>query len=144
MEETLPNPQRPFASLPPRVCRTEKDGDSYYGPRIDRCTVRGLADASESPRHGELYIKNGQVECTFKIAADHADAIDDGQYTLIGAQDPFSTTCAANIWVIGRTEEPEEKFRKVSVVRMADVQEAEKFERLHVHRRTETFLLRLV
>ncbi len=50
----------------------------------------------------ESYIlKTARVECTFKIAADHADAIDDGQYTLIGAQDPFSTTCAANIWVIG-------------------------------------------
>ncbi len=140
MEETLPNPQRPFASLPPRVCRTEKDGDSYYGPRIERCMVRGLADASESPRHGELYIKNQQVEYIFKIVADHACPIDDGQYTFIGAKDRFATSCTVNIWVIGKTEELK-KFSKVSVVRMADVQEAERLERLHACRRTETFLL---
>ncbi|SJL16915.1 uncharacterized protein ARMOST_20447 [Armillaria ostoyae] len=140
MEETLPNPQRPFAFLPPRVCRTKNDGDSCCGPRIDRCTVRGLADATENSRYGELDINNGRVESTFKIVADHAYAIDDGQYTLIGAQDHFAPSCTVNTWVIGRTEEPKEKFRKVSVIRMADCQEAERFERLRIYRRTETFL----
>ncbi len=46
--EILPEAPQAFRNLPD-VHWTKEDGDWYYGPRIDACEVRGLADASVVP-----------------------------------------------------------------------------------------------
>ncbi|KAK0435742.1 hypothetical protein EV421DRAFT_1215582 [Armillaria borealis] len=142
MEETLPKAPQAFRNLPD-VRWTEEHGDLYFGPRIDACGVRGLADASDNPRHGELDVKNGSgVEHSFKIAADHACSIHDGEYTLIGALQPTSFKIRPVIfWVVGKIEEHDGNFRKVSVFRMMDHSEAHKLKILDIYRNTETFLL---
>ncbi|KAK0187497.1 hypothetical protein F5146DRAFT_1206265 [Armillaria mellea] len=142
MEEILPDAPQTFRNLPD-VYWTKEDGDWYYGPRIDACEVRGLADASNNPRHGEFEVQNDSgVESTFKIVADHTCAIHDGKYTLIGALHPMSFKIRpVTFWVIGKIEGHEGKFRKVSVFRMMDPSEAHKLKILDIYKNTKIFLL---
>ncbi|KAK0214206.1 hypothetical protein IW262DRAFT_305967 [Armillaria fumosa] len=142
MEEILPEAPQTFRNLP-NVHWTKEDGDSYFGPRIDACRVRGLADVSDNPRHGELAVKNGSgVECSLKIAADHSRAIQDGKYTLIGALQPTSFKLRPVIfWVVGKIEEHDGKFRKISVFRMTNQSEAHRLKILNVYRNCKTLLL---
>ncbi|KAK0470686.1 hypothetical protein IW261DRAFT_1372396 [Armillaria novae-zelandiae] len=142
MEEILPEAPQTFRNLPDVRWR-EEDGDSYFGPRIDACRVRGLADVSDNPRHGGLDVESRSgVECSFKIAADHSCAIDDGEYTLIGALQPTSFKIRPVIfWVVGKMEEREGKFRKISVFRMASPWEAHRLKILDIYKNRKTFLL---
>ncbi len=142
MEEILPEAPQAFRNLPD-IHWTKEDSDWYYGPRIDACEVRGLVDASDRPRHGELEVKNSAgVECNFDIVADHACSIHDGQYTLIGALHPTSFKIRPVIfWVNGKIEGHEGKFRKVSVFRMMDSSEAHKLKIFNIYQNTTTFLL---
>ncbi|KAK0431026.1 hypothetical protein EV421DRAFT_1855583, partial [Armillaria borealis] len=93
--------------------------DLYYGPCIDSCYVRGLADISSSGqcREGELVVKDNTGEIhRLKVVAGHAFPISDGCYTLLGScrrQDPF--------WVAGR--KGPDGFHKLSVFSLADISE---------------------
>ena len=144
MEETLPEAQamqHAFVYISQVVHWTEKNGDSYSGPCIDTCTVQGLADNLSNSQKGELNIRNDSGgECTFKIVADHACPIPNDQYILLGTtMNMFHGPL--NIWVIGKADAPEGKFRKLSVIHMADGQEAQRLKKLHVYRKIKTFLL---
>lgn len=92
-----------------------------------------------------MNVKNTSgIEYTFKIVANHACPLYDGQYTLLGTRkNEFLSLCEAkeSFWIIGKIEEPQRKFRKVSVVRMADKEESERLESLDIYRYTKTFLL---
>ncbi len=144
MEGILPAEGQPtFKHVYSHTLPTGKRKDMYFGPRIDACTVRGLADPSEDLRHGVFDVENYcGVMCTFKIVADPADSIDDGRYTLIGYVPP-PNVAERIFWVIGKIEEAEGKFRKMSVFRMANRRESEKLRRLglNVYRCTTTYLL---
>ncbi|KAK0477510.1 hypothetical protein EDD18DRAFT_1337889 [Armillaria luteobubalina] len=50
-KERLPNPRHPLASLPPRMCRTQKDMNSY-GSHVNECTVR------DWPTHHSMRVRN--------------------------------------------------------------------------------------
>ncbi len=139
MEDTLP--KKPVELRIGLQVSVEISGCWHCGPRIDACRVRGLADASEHPRYGELIVKNNSgvdsVECTiFRIVANHACSIGDGQYTLLGVD-----VLALNMWVVGTIEQPEGKFMKVSVFSMVDDEEAKRLMSLNVHKKTKTSLL---
>ncbi|KAK0457587.1 uncharacterized protein EV420DRAFT_1271410 [Desarmillaria tabescens] len=126
-----------------KVYQTDKHGDGYYGLRIDSCRVRGLADASslDIPRRGKLDVNvNFTIKHIFDIVANHGFPIPDDMYTLIGTA-KHSSTMQGVIWVVGKMEGPGEKFRKVSVFRMANGREAEKLWNIEAHSNTETFLL---
>ncbi|KAK0482885.1 hypothetical protein EDD18DRAFT_1084611 [Armillaria luteobubalina] len=139
MEDEFPRPQ-PGCWGFPRVYWVRKWGDRYLGPRIDTCTVRGLADVSENARHGELTVKKGsRAEYTFEIIADHSYPIPDGVYTLLGSISHFPQE--RTFWVVGIIEEPEEKFQEVSVFRMADDRKISRLKKLNVYRKTTTWLL---
>ncbi|PBK59108.1 hypothetical protein ARMSODRAFT_899720 [Armillaria solidipes] len=139
IEGTLPAEGQPTFKHLTSAFWMEKGKVIYDGPRIDGCTVHGLADPSEDLRHGE--VKNGcGVMCTFYIVTDPAGPIDDGQYTLIGYVPPPSVV-ERIFWVIRKMEEPNGGFRKMSVLRMANIRESEKIRSLNVYRRTKTSLL---
>ncbi|KAK0435758.1 hypothetical protein EV421DRAFT_1834451 [Armillaria borealis] len=140
-EGTLPAEGQPTFKHLTSTFRMQKGKVIYEGPRIDRCTVHGLADPSEDLRHGEFKVKNCcGVMYTFKIVADPSGPIDDGQYTLIGYTPP-PKVAERILWVIGKIEEPEGKFRKMSVFRMANRRESERLRCLNVYRHTKTCLL---
>ncbi|SJK99160.1 uncharacterized protein ARMOST_02448 [Armillaria ostoyae] len=123
-----------------KVFRTKEDGDKYYGLRIGSCTVKGLGVISSPamPRRGELHLKN----YTFNIVAYHAYPIPDGNYTLVGTA-KHGSTMEGVIWVVGKTDRLRipKKFRKVSVLSMADKQQEEGLWRINAHKITETLLL---
>lgn len=140
MMKTLPNTWSISQSLA-YVDWTKEDGDSYYGPRMNACRVQGLADELRFSRHGQLSVKNSSgVKYTFGIFADHACPIPDDLYTLLGVVGG-SLREARSFWVVGKVEEPEGKFRKVSVVRMEENPNEESLQSLDVYEDTETFLL---
>ncbi|KAK0490156.1 hypothetical protein EDD18DRAFT_1187224 [Armillaria luteobubalina] len=138
MTETLPKSSLDKGLYTIKVHRTKKGGDKYYGLRIDSCTVEGLG--VESSRRGELHLNSGLKKHTFKIVACHAYLIPDGKYTLIGTS-KHSSTMEGVIWVVGKLEVLGKKFRKVSVVSMADKQQEEKLWKIEAHRNTATSLL---
>ncbi len=123
-----------------KVFWTREDGDKYYGLRIGSCTVEGLGPISSPamPRHGKLHLKNH----TFNIVAYHTYLIPDGKYTLIGTA-KHASTMEGVIWVVGKTDRLRipKKFRKVSVVSMANKQQEEGLWRINAHKVTETLLL---
>ncbi|KAK0491893.1 hypothetical protein EDD18DRAFT_1290695 [Armillaria luteobubalina] len=66
----------------------DNNADSYYGPCIESCHVRGLDE--ESPegkrREGELLVEDAiGGNHRFKIVADHQCLIPGGLYTLVGS-----------------------------------------------------------
>ncbi|KAK0243607.1 hypothetical protein EDD85DRAFT_976291 [Armillaria nabsnona] len=128
MEGILPAEGQPtFKHFYSHTLPTDKGEDMYVGPRIDACTVRGLADPSVDLRHGVFDVEHEcGVVCTFTIVADPAGPIDDAERMF---------------WVIGKIEEPEGKFRKMSVFCMANRRESERLRSLNVYRRTKTYLL---
>ncbi|KAK0482858.1 hypothetical protein EDD18DRAFT_1362389 [Armillaria luteobubalina] len=122
------------------VCWTTEDGDSYDGPRMDACLVQGLADEAGKSRSGKLTVQGlSGVEHTFRIVANHAYPIPDGQYTLLGTFYKRSAELTDWCWVIGKIEAHKGKFRKVSVVEMEDDREGERIRTLNLYKSTKTF-----
>ncbi|KAK0187510.1 hypothetical protein F5146DRAFT_960093 [Armillaria mellea] len=143
MEEKIPDLNHNLGLFFPKVHWTETYGDSYHGLHIDSCRVLGLADTSDDPRYGYLDIKDGfGVVCSFKFVADHAYPIDDGWYTVVCTTTYWSSPSMGEmLFAIGKIEKPEGKFRKVSVFRMVDVEEVERFKHLDVFLWITTYLL---
>ncbi|KAK0445303.1 uncharacterized protein EV420DRAFT_1339948 [Desarmillaria tabescens] len=100
------------------VFRTEEiDSDWYEGPRVDSVYISGLAETSDSPRHGKLFVKADFLwwDGEYKIVADHTYPIRDGWYTLIATGGGYVPPIA-DFWVVGRLRD-DGKFGKVSVIR---------------------------
>ncbi|KAK0187516.1 hypothetical protein F5146DRAFT_1059089 [Armillaria mellea] len=138
MEEILPAEGQPtFRHISSSNFKSSTYMAVYDGPRIDICTVRGLAD--ESGR-GEFDVK---LDCgatyTFQIVADPGRPVDDGQYTLVGYVPP-PNTAERILWVVG-TIELGGYFKKMSVFCMANHRESMRIRSLHVCRNAKTWLL---
>ncbi|KAK0193165.1 hypothetical protein F5146DRAFT_1192674, partial [Armillaria mellea] len=141
MTEMLPKSSLNKELYTPKIDRKKKGGDKYYGLRIDSCTVEGFgAKSPVIPQRGELHVNAGLKKHTFKIVAYHAYLIPDGKYTLIGTSKQ-SSTMEGVIWVVGKIEVLGKKFKKVSVLTMADKQQEEKLWKINAHRNTVTSLL---
>ncbi|KAK0457576.1 uncharacterized protein EV420DRAFT_1309817 [Desarmillaria tabescens] len=144
MTEVLPKSSLNKVLYNIKINRTKKGGDKYLGLRIDSCRVRGLVDepSPEIPRCGKLDITShlGRKH-TFDVVANHAYPIPDGKYTLIGTA-KHGSTMEGVIWVVGKEDGVrKKKFRKVSVLSMANKREEDKLWKLDVHRYTKTPLL---
>ncbi|KAK0449091.1 uncharacterized protein EV420DRAFT_1312942 [Desarmillaria tabescens] len=110
----------------------EKDEEWYEGPCIEKGCVQGLeaGSAEGHDRCGELVVEDvdGMVH-TFKIIATHQYPILDGSYTLLGDNDPDDEP--SEYWAVGQ-QLPEQRFEKVSVFAMADIEEARRFNKLGI------------
>ncbi len=114
--------------------------DSYLGPCIEKGLVRGLdAGLAEGhDRHGELIVEGAcGVKHTFKIRVTHQFPIPDNTYTLLGNyQLPSNRNLAERevdqpqYWAVGRRVSGN-RFQKVSVLVMDDLEEVRRLVNLH-------------
>ncbi len=139
MTETFPNfPDTSRHSVDvSHVHWTKENGDWYDGPRMEACHVRGFADETWHRQRGTLVVKNSSgKKYIFRIVADVGCTMPDGLYTLLGVvRNKFASS-----WVVGKVEEPEGEFRKVSEVRMK-VGQTKRLQSLSIYEVTTTFLL---
>ncbi|PBK73164.1 hypothetical protein ARMSODRAFT_1015958 [Armillaria solidipes] len=110
----------------------ETDEDWHEGPCIEQGFVRGLnAGLAEGvDRCGELIVKDADgMQHTFKICVTHQFPIPEGAYTLLGSfTDPWdlqATKEVTEFWVVGRSL-PDQRFEKLSVIRIPDKGERER------------------
>ncbi|KAK0458763.1 uncharacterized protein EV420DRAFT_1308266 [Desarmillaria tabescens] len=102
----------------------EMDEDSCNAPCIEKGLVRGLAAVEGGDRRGELIVKDvGGMEHAFNITATHEYPIPEDIYTLICTRRDYE------FWVLGRRL-PGKRFEKVSVLRIADVDQWKRLKNL--------------
>ncbi|KAK0477499.1 hypothetical protein EDD18DRAFT_1087662 [Armillaria luteobubalina] len=135
----LPYMFQKFDNLP-GVYWTNTEGDSFYGPRMEGCHVRGLADESRNRRLGTIHVEDiSGVKRVFWIFANHACPIPDGEYTVLCVFGQRIMRRTELFFVVGKVEGTERKFRKVSVVSTID-RKTRSIRKLHLSSPTKTFL----
>ncbi len=106
------------------------DEDWYEGPCIEQGFVRGLnaGSAEGVDRGGELVVKDADgMQHTFKIRVTHQFPIPEGAYTLLGSFGSWPIEEVGEFWVVGRSL-PDQRFEKLSVIRIPDEGERERLE----------------
>ncbi|PBK90575.1 hypothetical protein ARMGADRAFT_1032564 [Armillaria gallica] len=115
------------------------DTDEYSGLCIESGFVQGLAEGGEEGwlREGKLIVKDE----TFEIVAAHNYPIPEGTYTLLGSR-PLSPSrqVQEQYWVAGKRL-PDNKFQKLSVFQMNDLEEVERLKDLCNENPSRTILV---
>ncbi|KAK0434070.1 hypothetical protein EV421DRAFT_1354855 [Armillaria borealis] len=115
------------------------DTDEYSGLCIESGFVQGLAEGGEEGwlREGKLIVKDE----TFEIVAAHNYPIPEGSYTLLSSR-PLSPSrhVQEQYWVAGKRL-PDNRFQKVSVFQMNDLEEVERLMNLCNEKLSRTILV---
>ncbi len=120
----------------------ETDEDWFYGCCIEKGHVRGFnaGSAEGRDRCGELVVKAADgIVYTFKIRVTHRFPIPEDTYTLLGDIHPWvdDTLAIYQSWAVGRRL-PDQRFEKVSVIMMDDLDNQERFKLLHLSSASES------
>ncbi len=145
MSDVLPSHYPTYGDIgrvfgPKREMRT-----GYEGPCIESGCVIGLSKGSQvgNSRQGELVVEDSIRETwhLFRIIADHQYQIPDGIYTLIGSKLlDHHNQIQEQYWVLG-DRLPEQRFKKVSVFRIPDLEEVKGLHDLGVATKQKVFLV---
>ncbi|KAK0217536.1 hypothetical protein EDD85DRAFT_369250 [Armillaria nabsnona] len=117
-------------------CDDKTDEDFFDGWCIEKGYVQGFntGSAEGHDQYGELVVEatNG-IAHTFKIHVTHRFPIPEDTYTLLG-------DIEHRVWAIGRRL-PEQRFKKVSVIKMYNWNELQRLKNLSLAARTRNVLV---